>query len=366
MSNAQKKKIIGDLNKILEAGMSEETKVLSVAINKLSTAGKDPGAAYDLKVQSRKLLMEEAKKKDRTEGRSAKGSVNAYREWMEKEAKNLQNKNAQKGLMLQYQWGSLVLKARMMENTLKATEAGAKLDMAEFRQPAMALLNAYQSACEDPEFAQGLGAKLATASVLSTDVGKVLGISGMSSDAFPESMDNLDDVFDKLFLNEYRQKHNVKGIRDAWNKKIAIKKMTSKIPGDYRKDFYGKDEPEENKQSHLNINQSNLTVSQLRMMCELDCFDAGDQVKATNNMIKVIREVTAPNERESLTLMLKGKLLNSMQRKTAEENSPPAPAENTAVSTPEKTVKEQTPPKASPPPAADNKNEEEGDFFEDM
>ncbi len=367
MTNTQKKKIIGDLNKILETGMNEETKVLNVAINRLSSAGKDPGAAYDLKVQSRKLLMEQAKKKDRTEGRSAKGSINAYREWMDKEAKNLQNKNAQKGLMLKYQWGALVLKARMMENTLKTTDAGAQLDMTEFRQPAMALLNAYQNACEDPEFAQGLGAKLATTSVLNTDVGKVLGISGMSSEGFPESMNNLDDVFDKLFLNEYRQNRNVKGIREAWNKKIAIKKVTARIPDDYRKDFYTKAEKTENMQSRLNINQSGLTVSQLRMLCELDCFDAGDQVRATNNMLKIIKEVIDPNEKESLAFMLKGKLMNSMQQKKPEAPSTPAPTENNAAPPPEKNVNKETPkPSPVPAPATDNRDEDDSDFFDGM
>lgn len=58
--------------------------------------------------------------------------------------------------MLQYQWGVLVLKARLKENMMKATSTGSVeeeiLDVTEFQKPAMDLLNAYISACSDPDF----------------------------------------------------------------------------------------------------------------------------------------------------------------------------------------------------------------------
>lgn len=80
------------------------------------------------------------------------------KDWMDREAKKYQDKNARKGLMLQYQWGVLVLKARLKENLMNATShstggtAEETLDVTEFQKPAMDLLNAYLSACSDPDF----------------------------------------------------------------------------------------------------------------------------------------------------------------------------------------------------------------------
>ena len=116
--------------------------------------------------------------------------------------------------MLQYQWGVLVLKARLKENLMNATShssggtAEEILDVTEFQKPAMDLLNAYLSACSDPDFidpsssknnngaAGRAGARIAEQSVLNTEVGEALGISSMSSKAFPDSMKNRDEIFD--------------------------------------------------------------------------------------------------------------------------------------------------------------------------
>lgn len=156
MDNDAKKKVIKDLDNLLALNRSAETKVINAAISRLSAAGRDPNAAYDLLIQSKKLLMEAEKEKDRQQGKSAKNASNALKDWMDREAKKYQDKNSRKGLMLQYQWGVLVLKARLKENMMKATSTGSVeeeiLDVTEFQKPAMDLLNAYISACSDPDF----------------------------------------------------------------------------------------------------------------------------------------------------------------------------------------------------------------------
>ncbi|WP_418671474.1 hypothetical protein, partial [Akkermansia sp.] len=156
MDNDAKKKVIKDLDNLLALNRSAETKVINAAISRLTAAGRDPNAAYDLLIQSKKLLMEAEKEKDRQQGKSAKNASNALKDWMDREAKKYQDKNSRKGLMLQYQWGVLVLKARLKENMMKATSTGSVeeeiLDVTEFQKPAMDLLNAYISACSDPDF----------------------------------------------------------------------------------------------------------------------------------------------------------------------------------------------------------------------
>lgn len=206
MDNDAKKKVIKDLDNLLALNRSAETKVINAAISKLNSAGRDPGAAYDLLIQSKKFLMETEKEKDKSQGKSAKIASNSMKDWMDREAKKYQDKNARKGLMLQYQWGVLVLKARLKENLMNATShstggtAEETLDVTEFQKPAMDLLNAYLSACSDPDFvdpsssknnngaAGRAGARIAEQSVLNTEVGEALGISSMSSKAFPDSM----------------------------------------------------------------------------------------------------------------------------------------------------------------------------------
>lgn len=217
MDNDAKKKVIKDLDNLLALNRSAETKVINAAISKLNSAGRDPGAAYDLLIQSKKFLMETEKEKDKSQGKSAKIASNSMKDWMDREAKKYQDKNARKGLMLQYQWGVLVLKARLKENLMNATShstggtAEETLDVTEFQKPAMDLLNAYLSACSDPDFvdpsssknnngaAGRAGARIAEQSVLNTEVGEALGISSMSSKAFPDSMKNRDEILTSCF-----------------------------------------------------------------------------------------------------------------------------------------------------------------------
>lgn len=217
MDNDAKKKVIKDLDNLLALNRSAETKVINAAISKLNSAGRDPGAAYDLLIQSKKFLMETEKEKDKSQGKSAKIASNSMKDWMDREAKKYQDKNARKGLMLQYQWGVLVLKARLKENLMNATSnstggtAEETLDVTEFQKPAMDLLNAYLSACSDPDFVEPsssknnngaagrAGARIAEQSVLNTEVGEALGISSMSSKAFPDSMKNRDEILTSCF-----------------------------------------------------------------------------------------------------------------------------------------------------------------------
>lgn len=165
MDNDAKKKVIKDLDNLLALNRSAETKVINAAISKLNSAGRDPGAAYDLLIQSKKFLMETEKEKDKSQGKSAKIASNSMKDWMDREAKKYQDKNARKGLMLQYQWGVLVLKARLKENLMNATSnstggtAEETLDVTEFQKPAMDLLNAYLSACSDPDFVEPSSSK---------------------------------------------------------------------------------------------------------------------------------------------------------------------------------------------------------------
>ncbi|WP_418168810.1 hypothetical protein, partial [Akkermansia sp.] len=123
MDNDAKKKVIKDLDNLLALNRSAETKVINAAISKLNSAGRDPSAAYDLLIQSKKFLMEAEKEKDKSQGKSAKIASNSLKDWMDREAKKYQDKNARKGLMLQYQWGVLVLKARLKENLMNATSS---------------------------------------------------------------------------------------------------------------------------------------------------------------------------------------------------------------------------------------------------
>ena len=65
MDNDAKKKVIKDLDNLLALNRSAETKVINAAISRLTAAGRDPNAAYDLLIQSKKLLMEAEKEKMR-------------------------------------------------------------------------------------------------------------------------------------------------------------------------------------------------------------------------------------------------------------------------------------------------------------
>lgn len=72
MDNDAKKKVIKDLDNLLALNRSAETKVINAAISKLNSAGRDPGAAYDLLIQSKKFLMETERRRTRARGRAPK------------------------------------------------------------------------------------------------------------------------------------------------------------------------------------------------------------------------------------------------------------------------------------------------------
>ncbi|MBT8779079.1 hypothetical protein [Akkermansia muciniphila] len=335
MDNDAKKKVIKDLENLLALNRSAETKVINAAISKLNSAGRDPSAAYDLLIQSKKFLMEAEKEKDKSQGKSAKIASNSLKDWMDREAKKYQDKNARKGLMLQYQWGVLVLRARLKENLMNATSSatnGAEeesLDVTEFQKPAMDLLNAYLSACADPDFidpsatassknngggAGKSGARIAEQSVLNTEVGEALGISSMSSKAFPDSMKNRDEIFDKLFFTGYRKTRNLPALRQAWSKRIsmevALGKVSHAISTGKKSGMQGRianaseDEFDE---------QDSSILDRLRWRCELDCFDLGDQANATRNMMTLIRTTVDPVRREQGIRTLRDKLIQSMK-----------------------------------------------------
>ncbi len=336
MDNDAKKKVIKDLDNLLALNRSAETRVINAAISKLNSAGRDPSAAYDLLVQSKKLLMEAEKEKDRSQGKSAKIAANSLKDWMEREAKKYQDKNARKGLMLQYQWGVLVLRARLKENLMNATSTstgGANeetLDVTEFQKPAMDLLNAYLAACSDPDFVEPspsrnnnggvgrAGARIAEQSVLNTEVGEALGIGSMSCKAFPDSMKNRDEIFDKLFFTGYRKTRNLPALRQAWSKRIsmevALGKISHAVSSGKKSGMQGRianaseDEFDE---------QHSAILDRLRWRCELDCFDLGDQANATRNMMTLIRTTVDPVSREQGIRILRDKLVQSMKSTAA-------------------------------------------------
>lgn len=336
MDNDAKKKVIKDLDNLLALNRSAETKVINAAISKLNSAGRDPSAAYDLLIQSKKFLMEAEKEKDKSQGKSAKIASNSLKDWMDREAKKYQDKNARKGLMLQYQWGVLVLKARLKENLMNATSnstAGTEeetLDVTEFQKPAMDLLNAYLAACADPDFVDPssssssrnnngggvgrAGARIAEQSVLNTEVGEALGIGSMSSKAFPDSMKNRDEIFDKLFFTGYRKTRNLPALRQAWSKRISMEVALGKVSHAIST---GKKSGMQGRIANASENefdeQDSSILDRLRWRCELDCFDLGDQANATRNMMTLIRTTVDPVRREQGIRTLRDKLVQSMK-----------------------------------------------------
>ena len=190
----------------------------------------------------------------------------------------------------------------------------------------MDLLNAYLSACSDPDFVEPsssknnngaagrAGARIAEQSVLNTEVGEALGISSMSSKAFPDSMKNRDEIFDKLFFTGYRKTRNLPALRQAWNKRIsmevALGKISHAISSGKKSGMQGRianaseDEFDE---------QGAAVLDRLRWRCELDCFDLGDQANATRNMMTLIRTTVDPVRREQGIRTLRDKLVQSMK-----------------------------------------------------
>lgn len=364
MDNDAKKKVIKDLETLLIMNRSAETKVINAAISRLNSAGRDPSAAYELLVQSKKILMEAEKEKDKSQGKSAKIATNSLKDWMDREAKKYQDKNARKGLMLQYQWGVLVLKARLKENLMKATSSSTSgmeeemLDVTEFQKPAMDLLNAYLSACADPDFVDPSsstssrnnnnggggksGARVAEQSVLNTEVGEALGIGSMSSKAFPDSMKNRDEIFDKLFFAGYRKTRNLPALRQAWSKRIsmevALGKVSHAISTGKKSGMQGRIAGA----SEEEFDDQNASIlDRLRWRCELDCFDLGDQANATRNMMTLIRTTVDPVRREQGIRTLRDKLIQSMKvMVTGEHDAVAADASSTSS------------PSVSPRPAA--------------
>lgn len=338
MDSDAKKKVIKDLENLLALSKSAETKIINAAISKLSSAGNDPGTAYDLMVQSKKFLMEEEKNKDRSQGKSAKSSSSSMKDWMEHEAKKYQDKNARKGLMLQYQWGVLVLKARLKENMMKASSSSSDtgeeegIDLTEFQKPAMDLLNAYLAACSDPDFVDpsvsssssrnnnnksdvGIpGIHVAGQSVLNTDVGEALGIGSLSAKDFPDSMRNIDNIFEKLFFVGYRKARNLTALRSAWSKRIAMEVTLSKvnqaISSGKKSGMAGRIA---NTRMDALDDKITSNLDRLRWRCEMDCFDLGDQANATNNMLAIIKSTVDPGRREQYIRGLHGKLIESMK-----------------------------------------------------
>lgn len=334
MDSDAKKKVIKDLDSLLNMSRSAETKVINTAISKLSSACHDPSAAYDLLIQSKKFLMEMEKEKDKSQGKSPKVASTSMKDWMEREAKKYQDKNARKGLMLQYQWGVLVLKARLKENMLKATAGtgdAQELDVTEFQKPAIDLLTAYMEACSDPDFLDPstsssknnngntapskAGVHIAEESVLNSEVGEALGIGSMSSDAFPDSLKNRDDIFEKLFLAGYRKSRNLASLRSTWSKRIAMEVALGKVGHVISTGKKSGMQGRIANVSEESFDEKNASViERLRWRCEVDCFDIGDQMNATRNMMSLIKMTIDPVRREERIKSLRDKLIQSMKR----------------------------------------------------
>ena len=254
------------------------------------------------------------------------------KDWMDREAKKYQDKNARKGLMLQYQWGVLVLKARLKENLMNATShstggtAEETLDVTEFQKPAMDLLNAYLSACSDPDFvdpsssknnngaAGRAGARIAEQSVLNTEVGEALGISSMSSKAFPDSMKNRDEILTSCFSPDTGRPaifppSGGRGTREFPWKWLWEKSAMPFPPA--RNPACRAASPMRPKTKLMSRRAA--VLDRLRWRCELDCFDLGDQANATRNMMTLIRTTVDPVRREQGIRTLRDKLVQSMK-----------------------------------------------------
>lgn len=325
-SNAQqmdvedKKKLIKELNQLLNSSLSAEAKILNMAIAKLSAAGRDPGAAYDLFVKSKELTVEQEKEKNKTRGRSAKASNQAMKEWREREAKKYQDRNVRKGLMLQFQWTALVLKARLKENQLKSTSTNDEetINLTEFQKPALDLLTAFTSACSDPNFVRAeygsiAGANIAVRSTFSSEVGQALGIDGLECQSFPSTMTNRKEIFDKLFFAEYKKTLNASGLRTAWNKLISLEinnqKVHSVLETGKRSGIQGR--IANASEDSFDENATNY-IATLRWQCEVDCFELGDQFVSTQNMMKLIKSSRNPSQREQMIRSLKNILVKSL------------------------------------------------------
>lgn len=136
----------------------------------------------------------------------------------------------------------------------------------------------------------------------------------MSSKAFPDSMKNRDEIFDKLFFTGYRKTRNLPALRQAWNKRIsmevALGKISHAISSGKKSGMQGRianaseDEFDE---------QGAAVLDRLRWRCELDCFDLGDQANATRNMMTLIRTTVDPVRREQGIRTLRDKLVQSMK-----------------------------------------------------
>lgn len=189
-----------------------------------------------------------------------------------------------KALQLQFKWLLLCIKKSQAEKNEQ------ELDI---RGNAMGIIDEYIANAKDISESMGL------ASTSTGIVREYLDITDLRSEKMPDSLSNIQSIFEQVFCQPYKDANDVEGLRKMWQKRIAAEVAILNALNSNNKDA-----------KNNAIEVANLTLKR-QMERELECYEMGDEVRSVEQLKKIITTMREPSDKQaaikSMEDMLSGK-----------------------------------------------------------
>ncbi len=299
LSESDKAKLLETLEKILHGNESAEDKNIREALKVLTSAAADENAAFDLfEKATKKVEFEDKDKKDKE-----------WREWKEKNKDRLSDSAFKRVLKYKCQWAVLTLQASKNKDK--------EPDYSQYSSQTLSMLNSIAAEFKDLKKFRGemMGG------ILRGPVGEILKVNSIQAIRWPDSIFDINGVFERIIFPQYRNAADISGLRSAWNKRLALALAFSPTKDDMNTMFQGQGGKTRGSGSKTSSGTSTAksdisdeaitAINRLRWQCEQDCFKIGDEAAASVNMLNLIRATKDTREQnrmiQELTSLLSDK-----------------------------------------------------------
>lgn len=228
-------------------------------------------------------------------GSSSSGSQSPsamFSSWRKENTGGNAKPGLRKSLQLQFKWMLLCI---------KKSEAEKREQELDVRGSAMSILDEYIANAKDVSESMGIAAS-------STGVVKeYLDIVDMRPEKMPDNLSNISGIFEQIFCAPCKENRDVDGLRKIWQKRIASESAILTALNTSNKDA---------KKSATDVISFTLKRQVDR---ESECYEIGDEVRAIDNLKKIIVVMREPDDKRAaintMETMLNGKKVEQSRRR---------------------------------------------------
>ncbi len=297
ISDKNKADYIETLNQLKENSKSRQKQLAQAGTAALAPAAHNPNEAMK--------LFEKCYKKvhfDDNPGASDK----EWREWRTNNKDAIANDANKRAITYQIRWALLCMKA--------AAEPEETLNPDDYVQE---VGNLFKDVLLDSKVIAESTAPF-NDSIISGPIGEVYNLTDMKPESWPDNVMHFPMIIDALVLKKAREEGNIDALRKGWNTTIAITRksieaMQEAAKKEARAVANESGGPERrfitemiNRLASEDIDE---TINMLEWAREADCFAAGDELRASANMMKLIAK-TKNFDRQQMLIRAMESMLN--------------------------------------------------------